>query len=96
MQTHQPLVVDLGMSDVDYLTQLAQGHDPVKAYRDQSYQIVLTSYGLSPATAVHIAPLIDKLDCSVEEKLLVNQTLKHIWQQLIGRTGLATLRVGKE
>jgi hypothetical protein len=85
MPTHQPPVVDLGMSDIEYLEQLAQGHDPVKAYRNQSYQAVLTSYGISTATAAHIAPLIDKLDCSIEEKLLLNQTVRHIWHQLIGR-----------
>ncbi|MBW4473492.1 MAG: hypothetical protein KME45_24415 [Stenomitos rutilans HA7619-LM2] len=86
MSTHQPLVVDLGMSDTDYLEQLAQGHDPVKAYRNQSYQTVLLSYGIPLATAAQITPLIDKLDCSIEEKMLVNQTLKHIWHQLIGQT----------
>lgn len=86
MSKHQPLIVDLGMSDTDYLEQLAQGHDPVKAYRNQSYQTVLTNYGISTATATHIAPLIDKLDCSIEEKLLVNQALKHVWHQLIGQT----------
>lgn len=85
MPTHQPPVIDLGMSDIEYLEQLAQGHDPVKTYRDQSYQAVLTDYGLPAATAARIAPLIDKLDCSIEEKLLLNQALRHIWHQLIGQ-----------
>lgn len=86
MQTHQPLVVDLRMSDTDYLEQLAQGYDPVKAYRNQSYQALLTSYGISTTTAAHVAPLIDKLDCSIEEKILVNQTLKRLWHHLTGQT----------
>ncbi|XGV94550.1 MAG: hypothetical protein ACAF41_17560 [Leptolyngbya sp. BL-A-14] len=85
MPTHQPLVVDLGMSDTDYLEQLAQGHDPVKAYCNQSYQAALTGYGIPTATAAQIAPLIDKLDCSIEEKLLLNQAIRHIWHQLIGQ-----------
>lgn len=82
MLENQPVIVDLGMSDSEYLQQLAQGNDPVKAYCNQAYHSVLMHYGLSAATASHIAPLLDKLDCSIEEKLLVNQTLRHIWHQL--------------
>ena len=81
----QPIIVNLAMSDADYLQQLACGHDPVKAYRDQLYQTVLQNYGMSTATATTVAPLIDKLDCSIEEKLLVNQSLKYLWHQLTGQ-----------
>jgi len=93
MPNHQPLIVDLGMSDTEYLNQLAQGHDPVKAYRNQSYQTVLTSYGIPMVTAAHIAPLMEKLDCSIAEKLLVNHALHHIWQQLTGQGSEPGVRV---
>ena len=85
MPKEQTIIVDLAMSDSDYLQQLACGCDPVKAYHDQLYQTVLINYGLSAAAATAVAPLIDKLDCSIEEKLLVNQSLKSLWHQLTGQ-----------
>lgn len=84
MPNAQPVVVDLEMSDVEYLQCLAQGIDPVKQYRDISYERVLIRYGISPTQARQIAPLLEKLDCSIEEKIQVNQVLKHIWHQLTG------------
>ena len=81
----QPAVIDLEMSDMEYLQLLAQGIDPVKTYCDQSYQTILMNYGLPTAEAQTVAPLFDKVGCSIEEKILVNQTLKRLWQQLIGQ-----------
>jgi hypothetical protein len=85
MPTHQPAIVDLGLSDTNYLEQLARGHDPVKEYHDQLYETVLMNYGIQPAAALAVAPLMDKLDCSIEERLLVNQSLKCLWHQLTGQ-----------
>ncbi|PSB24798.1 hypothetical protein [Stenomitos frigidus] len=85
MPEEQPIIVDLGMSDHDYLQQLACGCNPVKAYRDQLYQTVLINYGMTAVGATSVAPLIDKLDCSIEEKLVVNQSLNYLWQQLTGQ-----------
>ncbi len=70
-------VVDLGMSDMEYLSLLAQGRDPV---REKLYEAELIYYGISPGDAQRLAPLLDKADCSIEEKLQVNRMLKHIWQ----------------
>lgn len=82
MPTNQPVIVDLGMSDTEYLQLLAQGIDPVKAYQDQFYESALIRYGIVPLEARQVAPLIDKLDCSIEERLQVNQVLEFIWKQL--------------
>ena len=85
MLEEQTIIVDLAMSDNDYLQRLAYGCDPVKAYHDQLYQTVLINYGLSAVAATAVAPLIDKLDCSIEEKLLVNQSLQYLWHKLTGQ-----------
>jgi hypothetical protein len=85
MPENQPVIIDLGMSDAEYLHQLACGIDPVQEYCQQSYQTVLMSYGIPATSATRIAPLIDKLDASIEEKLQVNRALKAIWYQLTGQ-----------
>lgn len=87
MPNAQPVIVDLGMSDVEYLQCLAQGNDPVKKHRDISYERALIKYGIPPMQAQQIAPLLEKLDCSIEEKIQVNQALKHIWHRLTGGVG---------
>lgn len=79
---NKPVVVDLGMSDIEYLQCLAQGQDPVKHYRDKSYESALLNYGVPATEAQRVAPLFEKLDCSIEEKILVNQALRRIWQRL--------------
>jgi hypothetical protein len=78
----QPLIVDLGMSDTEYLELLAQGRDPVKAFRDKVYEMELVAYGITIDEAQQIAPLLEKKYCSIAEKILVNRALKQIWQRL--------------
>jgi hypothetical protein len=85
VQSNQPLVVDLGMSDVEYLELLAKGEDPVKRFRDQAYEVELLGYGISAEQARRTAPLIEKQYCSIEEKICINQTLWHIWAWLISK-----------
>lgn len=82
----QPVIVDLGMSDIEYLQLLAQGKDPVKQQRDEVYELVLLRYGLPAGQARQVAPLLEQRPCSIEEKILVNQALKQVWLRLIGRT----------
>ncbi|KAM3091466.1 hypothetical protein ACKFKG_25965 [Phormidesmis sp. 146-35] len=77
-----PLVIDLGMSDIEYLDCLARGIDPVKAFRDKLYEQELREYGFAEAEAQAIAPLLEKSDCSISEKILVNRALKQIWKRL--------------
>lgn len=77
-----PLVIDLGMSDTEYLNHLAQGVDPVKAFRDKLYEIELRGYGFAETEAQAVAPLLEKRDCSISEKILVNRALKQIWKRL--------------
>ncbi len=76
----QPLIVDLGMSDAEYLELLAIGRNPA---RDCSYERELTSYGVMLDEARRVAPLLDKRDCTIAEKILVNQALRQIWKRLI-------------
>ncbi len=79
MENSQSLVVDLGLSDTEYLTLLAEGRDPV---REQRYVSELTSYGCDRTLAQQAAPLFDKLGCSIEEKILTHQVLHWLWKQL--------------
>lgn len=79
MNTNAPLILDLGLSDLEYLQLLAQGRDPV---REQLYTQELIGYGFDPDYARQAAPLFDKPDCSIAEKILLNQTLRQLWKLL--------------
>jgi hypothetical protein len=78
--TQKPCVVDLEMSDTEYLNLLSQGRDPVK---ETLYIQELTAFGFTSDYTQQVAPLFDKPDCTIAEKILVNRTLKQIWKQLI-------------
>lgn len=82
MRTNQPIVVDLGMSDIQYLELLANGENPIQTFHHQAYEAALLCYGIPASQACQIAPLFEKSDCSIEEKISVNQALRHIWQWL--------------
>ncbi|MEB3337299.1 MAG: hypothetical protein VKJ46_07560 [Leptolyngbyaceae bacterium] len=75
----QPEMIDLGMSDMEYLALLAQGRDPV---REQCDRRELIHYGLSLEAADRVAPLVHQSVQSLEEKVLVVQALQQIWQHL--------------
>jgi hypothetical protein len=77
--TQTALIVDLELSDTEYLELLSQGRNPV---REQQYVHELIGYGFSVDQAKRVAPLFDKEECAIAEKILVHQTLKQIWQQL--------------
>lgn len=83
LQSHAPQIIDLGMSDEEYLALLAQGRDPVKEQRYQAYEQELIAYGIAPAIAQQVAPLFEKAYPSIAERILVAQVLKQVWQQLM-------------
>nr|WP_290222059.1 hypothetical protein [Trichocoleus desertorum] len=80
---NQPQIIDLGMSDEEYLELLAQGRDPVKEMKDQAYEQELLRYGISSEEARQVAPLLDQFHCSIEERILIARVLKQVWHQLI-------------
>jgi hypothetical protein len=77
--SQEPQVVDLELSDREYLDLLAQGRDPV---REQSYTKELIAFGFTNEYTTRVVPLFDKADGTIAEKILVNSTLKQIWQLL--------------
>jgi hypothetical protein len=75
--TEHSSVIDLEMSDTEYLELLAQGRDPV---REQFYAKELISYGFTLIEAKEVAPLFEKKECSIAEKILVNRALNRVWE----------------
>ena len=88
-QNNQPQIIDLGMSDEEYLELLAQGRDPVKEMRDQAYEQELLRYGIAIEEARRVAPLLDRFHCSIEERILIAKVLKQVWYRLILQTCVA-------
>jgi hypothetical protein len=82
VRTNQPVIVDLGISDIEYLELLANGEDPIQKFHNQAYEAALLCYGIPTSQACLVAPLLDKSNCSIEEKIWVNQTLRQIWEWL--------------
>ncbi|MBE9009746.1 hypothetical protein IQ250_05965 [Pseudanabaenaceae cyanobacterium LEGE 13415] len=80
MPTSQSIVVDLEMSDVEYLELLANGRNPVQ---EQSYTQQLICFGFDLIEAKQLAPLFDKKESSIAEKIAVNRALKQVWNRLI-------------
>lgn len=74
------IVVDLEMSDIEYLELLTRGRNPV---HEQIYTQQLISYGFSLTEAKQVAPLFDQPHCSISEKIAVNQALRQVWNHLI-------------
>ena len=84
MLSQEPQVIDLGLSDGEYLDLLSQGRDPVKEY---SYVKELTAFGFTTDDITRVVPLFDKAEGTIAEKILVNRTLKYIWKHLINQAG---------
>ncbi len=68
-------ILDLGMSDEEYLQQIAQGRDPVQ---EQICALNLLRAGVPIQEAYQAALVLKKLDRSPEEEALV----KRVWQRL--------------
>lgn len=79
MQISQPIVVDLEMSDNEYLELLMQGRNPI---HEQSYTHQLIGFGFDLIEAKQIAPLFAKKDTSIAEKIVVNHALNQVWNRL--------------
>ena len=65
------------MSDTEYLNLLSQGRDPV---RETLYIQELTAFGFTSDYTQQVAPLFDKPDCTIAEKLLVNTVAWIFWE----------------
>lgn len=70
-------ILDVGMSDYEYLQLIAQGRDPVQ---EKICERNLIRAGVSPDEAHQVAPLFKKPKCSTEEEALV----RRIWMQVLG------------
>ena len=70
-------IVDLGMSDEDYLQLIAQGRDPVQ---EKICERNLIRAGILPEKARQVAPLFKKSNLSVNEEALV----RSVWLQVLG------------
>jgi hypothetical protein len=72
-----PEILDLGMSDEEYLQLIAQGRDPVE---EKICERNLIRAGVSPEEAYQVAPLFKKQNCSTDEEALVRK----VWRQVLG------------
>lgn len=70
-----PEILDLGMSDEEYLQLLAQGRNPVQEHLCARN---LIRAGVPAAEAAHVACLLKKQHCSPEEDVAVQKA----WQQV--------------
>jgi hypothetical protein len=80
VSTSQSVMVDLEMSDTQYLELLAQGRNPIQ---EQSYTQQLIGFGFNLTEAKEIAALFDQKETSIAEKIAVNRALKQVWNRLI-------------
>ncbi|HEY9845234.1 MAG TPA: hypothetical protein V6D03_03465 [Candidatus Caenarcaniphilales bacterium] len=70
-----PQLLDLDMSDEEYLHQTAQGRDPVQ---ERICLKNLIRAGVAPEAAYQVLPLMKKPDRSCEEEALVRK----VWQRV--------------
>jgi hypothetical protein len=70
-----PDILDLGMSDEEYLQLVAQGRNPVQEYLCARN---LIRAGIPAVEADRVARLLKKQDCSPEEEAIVQKA----WQQV--------------
>lgn len=77
---HHSSVIDLEMSDQEYLELLMAGRDPV---RESLYVQELIGCNFPAETARQVAPLFDKAEPTLADKILIGQAIRHIWENLI-------------
>lgn len=70
-------ILEVGMSDSEYLQLVDQGRDPVQ---EKICERNLIRAGVSPEEAHQAAPLFKKQKCSTEEDALV----KRVWKKVLG------------
>jgi hypothetical protein len=71
-----PELLDLGMSDEEYLELIAQGRNPVQ---EQIHQRNLNRAGISPKAALQVVLLLEQSSDSIEQKAL----FKGVWEQVL-------------
>ena len=71
-------ILDLGMSDEEYLKLLAEGRDPIQEY---FYTQNLIRAGISPEEAAQVACLSKKVERSPEEAALMTRILRQVRSQ---------------
>lgn len=70
-----PEILDLGMSDEEYLQLIAQGRDPVA---EKICLLNLIRAGVPPEDAHRVVPILKKSQRSTDEEILV----KSVWKQI--------------
>jgi len=68
-------ILDLGISDEEYLQLIAQGRDAVQ---EQILTINLIRAGVPAVEAIQVTPLLKKARCSPQEEALI----KKVWQRV--------------
>ncbi|MDZ4877047.1 MAG: hypothetical protein CLLPBCKN_006482 [Chroococcidiopsis cubana SAG 39.79] len=68
-------ILDLGISDEEYLQLIAQGRDAVQ---EQILIVNLIRAGVPALEAIQVAPMLKKSGCSSQEKALIQQ----VWQRI--------------
>lgn len=71
-------ILDLGMSDDEYLKLLAEGRDPIQEY---FYTQNLIRSGVSPEEATQVAYLSKKSKRSPEEEALITRIFRQVRSQ---------------
>lgn len=72
-----PGILNIGISDEEYLQRIAQGRDPVQEYICERN---LIRAGVLPETAREVAPLLKKPKNSAAEEALVQR----VWKRVLG------------
>ncbi len=72
-----PDILDLGMSDDEYLQLITQGRNPVQ---EKICEKNLIRAGVPSDQARQVAPLLNKPVCSPEEEILVRK----VWNRVLG------------
>lgn len=71
-------ILDLGMSDEEYLKRLAEGRDPVQEY---FYTQNLMRAGVSQEEAMQVAYLSKKVERSPEEEAFITRIFRKVRSQ---------------
>jgi hypothetical protein len=71
-------ILDLGMSDEEYLNLLAEGRDPVQ---EHFYTQNLIRAGVSPEEAMQVAYLSKKVERSPEEEAFITRIFRKVRSQ---------------
>ena len=80
--TVEPEIVDLQITDIEYVQALAEGRNPLQ---EKVFERTLLCAGIDPSDARRVAPLIDKKVRSPEQQAVV-KAVWSIWCVLLNRS----------